>query len=105
MGFYALDVVQDLHKKFVASADKAIKCLYNKVVNIMSKLPVAKHLNDNEYKLFLDVYQKHNRSMGLEERKNYTLSHVVKVERSKNCLKVYYENGDWWYYAPDGTWY
>jgi len=73
----------------------------------MTKLPVAKHLNDDEYKLLLDVYQKHNRSMGLEKRKDYTLTHIVKVERNteENCLNVYYENGDWWHYAPDRTWY
>lgn len=71
------------------------------------KLPVAEHLNDKEYKLFLDVYQKHNRSMGIEKRKNYTLSHVVKVERNteENCLNVHYKNGDWWHYAPNGMWY
>lgn len=73
----------------------------------MAKLPVAKHLNDDEYKLLLDVYQKHNRSMGLDKRKDYTLTHIVKVERNteENCLNVYYENGDWWHYAPNGTWY
>ncbi len=73
----------------------------------MSKLPVAKHLNDDEYNLLLDVYQKHNRSMGLEQRKDYTLSHIVKVERNleENCLNVHYENGDWLHYTPNGTWY
>ena len=73
----------------------------------MSKLPVAKHLNDDEYKLFLDVYQKHNRGMGLEKRKDYTLSHIVKVERNleEKCLNVHYENGDWWHYTPKGEWY
>lgn len=100
------DVVQDLRKN-VDKVVKAFKGFCKKEEKNMNKLPVAKHLTDNEYKMFLEVYAKHNSSMGLEERKNYTLSHVVKIERSikKNCLKVYYENGEWWHYTTDGTWY
>lgn len=72
-----------------------------------NKIAVAKHLNDDEYKLFLKVYASHNRSMGLSEREKYTLSHIVKIERSNKgkCLRVHYNNGDWWYYSADGTWY
>lgn len=71
------------------------------------KLPVASHLTDAEHSLLLDVYQLHNRSMGLEKRKDYTLSHIVKVEKDteENTLRVYYENGDWWHYTPERTWY
>lgn len=69
------------------------------------KIEVAQHLSDAEYKILLQTYANHNRSMGLEERKNYTLSDIVKVERGNRCLKVYYKNGDWWHYTPDGTWY
>lgn len=73
----------------------------------MKKIPIAKHLTDSEYKLFLDVYQKHIQSMGLEKRKHYTLTNIVKVERNtkENCLNVYYDNGDWWHYSAEGTWY
>lgn len=72
-----------------------------------NKLPVAEHLTDEEYKILLDVYSKHNRSMGLKERENYSLSHIVKVERNteENCLNVYYEDGSWWHYTPSGEWY
>ncbi|SET76653.1 hypothetical protein SAMN05216389_12617 [Oceanobacillus limi] len=71
------------------------------------KLPVAKHLSDAEYRLLLQVYADHNRSMGMEKRKNYTLSNIVKVKRNvkEKCLEVYYENGDWWHYAANGSWY
>lgn len=71
------------------------------------KIEVARHLSDAEYKVFLETYANHNRSMGFEERKKYTLSHIVKVERNveENCLNVYYENGEWWRYTPDGRWY
>lgn len=71
------------------------------------KLEVAKHLSDGEYKILLETYAKHNSSMGLEERKKYTLSHIVKVERNieENCLNVHYEDGEWWHYTPARTWY
>lgn len=72
----------------------------------MSKLPIAKHLSDGEYKLLLSVYANHNRSMGLEERKKYTLSDMVKVKRNlkEKCLEVYFNNGEWFHYFPNGTW-
>lgn len=72
----------------------------------MNKFPVAKHLSDGEYKLLLKVYASHNRSMGLDERKHYTLSDMVKVKRNLNekCLEVYYSNGTWFHYFPNGTW-
>lgn len=71
------------------------------------KLPVAKHLNDEEYRLLLETYANHNSAMAMEKRKDYTLSDIVKVERNtkENCLNVYYKNGDWWHYTPDRTWW
>ena len=71
------------------------------------RMPVANHLTDEEYKTLLTVYANHNSSMGLKERANYSLSHIVKVERNpkENCLNVYYENGEWFHYCSNGTWY
>lgn len=71
-----------------------------------NKLSVAKHLNDAEYNLLMSVYANHNRSMGLKERVNYSLSHIVKVKRNlkEKCLEVYYQNGNWWKYHVNGTW-
>lgn len=73
----------------------------------MSKLPVAKRLSDAEYQMLLAIYSKHNSSMGLSERKKYTLSDIVKVKRNKakGCLEVHYSNGDWWHYSANGSWY
>lgn len=73
----------------------------------MKKIDVAKHLTDEEYRLLLKVYAEHTSSMGLEQRKAYTFSHIIKVARNpeENCLEVYYENGDWWHYCANGTWY
>lgn len=74
------------------------------------KIPVAEHLTDSEYGLFLKVHADHTNAMGLEERKDYTLADIVKVQRNpaEKCLNVYYRNGDWWHYSvePGGaTWY
>lgn len=76
-------------------------------MKMKTKLPVAQHLTDSEYELLLTVYARHNSAMGLEKRKNYTLSNIVKVERNldKKCLNVHYENGDSWNYLPNRTWF
>lgn len=73
----------------------------------MRKILVAKHLTDDEYKLLLRVYAKHNSSMGLKERETHSLSHIVKVVRNtkEKCLNVHYSNGDWWHYTTAGNWY
>lgn len=73
----------------------------------MKKFPVASHLSDSDYRLLLKVYANHNSSMGMIDRKNYTLSDIVKVKRNnkEKCLEVYYADGEWWHYAADGSWY
>lgn len=73
----------------------------------MKKMPVAKHLTDKEYMLLIKVYADHNCSMGIEERKNYTLSDIVRVEKNlkEGCLDVHYKNGEWFHYCIDGRWY
>ncbi|UOY89972.1 hypothetical protein [Bacillus glycinifermentans] len=48
----------------------------------MKKIPAANHLTDEEYHLLLKVYADHNSSMNFDDRKEHTLSHVVKVVRS-----------------------
>lgn len=73
----------------------------------MKKLPVAAHLSDGDYKYLLQVYANHNRSMGLDDRKQYTLSDIVKVVRNpkEKCLEVHYQNGNWWNYSANGLWW
>lgn len=72
----------------------------------MKRLDVAKHLTNEEYKQFLETYAAHNSAMGFQDRKKYSLAHVVKVERGDNGnLHVHYEDGEWWHYTPGRTWY
>jgi hypothetical protein len=72
------------------------------------KIPVAAHLTDPEYQLLMTVYAKHNSSMALEERKKHNLGNITKVVRNpqEGSLKVYFnDNGEWWNYSADGTWF
>lgn len=73
----------------------------------MKKLPVARHLSDAEYTLLLKVYASHNRSMGLKERKKYSLSDIVKVVSTDrdSVLEVHYANGEWWHYTKEDSWF
>lgn len=74
----------------------------------MKKIPVARHLTDEEYKLLLQVYPKHNRSIRLNERANYNLAEIVRVavglEGTEKFLNIQYNNGEWFRYYSDGTW-
>lgn len=71
------------------------------------KLPVAQHLSDEDYKILINTYARHNSFMGLAQRDTYSLANVVKVEKNtkENCLNVYYANGDWWHYTKSNNWY
>lgn len=73
----------------------------------MKKLPCVSHLTNEEYKLLLTTYAKHNSSMGKEERKKHLLSDIIEVKRNveERCLEVYYRNGEWFHYTFDGSWY
>lgn len=66
----------------------------------MKKLPVAKHLSNEDYRTLLIAYAEHNSSMGREESKNYTLSDIVKVEKNDDnqWLNVHYKDGKSWIY-------
>lgn len=67
------------------------------------KIPVAEHLDHTEYNVLVQVYANHNSSMSLKERENYSLSHIVKVEKIKEgIVLVCYEDGRAWYYTLHG---
>ncbi len=79
--FFNLDVVQDLYKKFTPShADKAVKYLYH-------------------------AYKNHLDTLGLNERKKYTLTQIKKVIFKNNIFVVYYKNGDYYHYTVGGVFY
>lgn len=71
------------------------------------RLAVAKHLTDEQYRMFLETYTRHVSTMNSRNREVYKLSNVERVEWSESigCLKVYFANGEWWHYTPEHTWY
>ena len=64
-------------------------------------------LNAEQYELFKWVYNKHYHGWGTEARNKRTLDHITKVEwnQKEDCLHVHYDDGEWWHYCKDGTWY
>jgi hypothetical protein len=65
------------------------------------------NLTNDQLELFNRVHAKHLSAWGTEARKKYTLDHVKNVvwDPEEDCLKVYYDKGDWWHYTKDETWY
>jgi hypothetical protein len=64
-------------------------------------------LTHDQKELLTMVHTRHLASMGADAKKNYTSSYIkeVKWDKNKNCLKVYYKNGDWWHYDCRGQWW
>lgn len=74
---------------------------------MFDKIRVAKHLTDSEYKVFLEVHAKHNISLPFEERKIYSLPHVLEVAKTQqdNGLIIYYRNSEQFCYTYRGSWF
>lgn len=58
-------------------------------------------------KLFKKTHQAHLATMSSEMRNKHTEEHIerVKYDRIEKCLKVYYDNGEWYHYSLAGEWY
>lgn len=65
------------------------------------------HLTEGQRKLFWDVQLKRMKGMGSDMQKKYDSNHIKKVEWNKeeDCLHVHFDDGEWWHYCKDGTWY
>jgi hypothetical protein len=59
----------------------------------------AGYLTLEQRVLFHRVHAKHLAAWGTEARKKRTLDHIIKVvwDREKDCLKVYFDDGEWWH--------
>jgi ribosomal protein L44E len=63
-------------------------------------------LTPEQLELFERTYARHMSGFGTEARKKYEGKvKTVKWDAKERCLKVYYENGEWWHYGTDGTWW
>lgn len=56
--------------------------------------------------IFHSTYAAHLMSMGTDMRAKHTADHLDKViwDQSDGCLKVYYDNGNWWHYDRGAWW-
>lgn len=61
--------------------------------HISRKIPVAQHLNDQEYMDFLDEYAFFCGSKPEKERLKYCSDQIRSVEREQDMLVVTYNNG------------
>jgi hypothetical protein len=64
-------------------------------------------LTDDQKALFERVFANHMAMRDTDAKKEYAAENLkeVKWDAKEKCLKVYYKNGDWWHYLPDGTWF
>jgi len=53
-------------------------------------------------KVFERVYKLHSASLGKTLKDDYR---PVKVKERNTHLEVYFKNGQWLHYLPNGTWY
>lgn len=53
---------------------------------------------------FKEVHSAHLSAMGAEMRKKHTEDHIESIEwdNAEKCLKVYYDNGEWYQYSSGG---
>ncbi|WP_371069112.1 hypothetical protein [Sediminibacillus sp. JSM 1682029] len=65
------------------------------------------NLTDQQRAIFARTHVQHQEAMGLEKSKEYGIQNVKELrwDDEENCLKVYFANGDWWHYTPNGQWY
>lgn len=68
---------------------------------------LTKNLHPKDKDFLLSVYHRHIATMGTDAKKNYTIDKIksVKVNTIERAFEVRYTNGDFWYYAFNGTWY
>jgi len=73
----------------------------------VNTLGVFNELSRQEYKNLLTTHKRHLSFMFIEERPQYSIENIIKVERNteENCFHVYYKNGDWWHYTFNNEWY
>lgn len=66
-----------------------------------------KNLTEEQQQLFERVFASHMAMRGEEAKEKYAAENLKEVKwvAKEKCLKVYYQNGDWWHYLQDGTWF
>lgn len=65
-------------------------------------------LSLQQKELFENVYEKHLKAMGENQRRKYERSQIkeIKWDAEEKCLKVYWSGDtDWFHYTTLGEWY
>ncbi|MFD1363177.1 hypothetical protein [Lentibacillus salinarum] len=64
-------------------------------------------LTDKQKELFDQTYKAHVFMMDPEMRKQHTEEHIKEIRWNENeqCLRVYFDNGEWYHYSLAGEWY
>lgn len=64
-------------------------------------------LTTQQKELFDRVYSRHWHGMGTEMRQRYTADHIkdIKWDAQLRCIKVFFNDGNWWHYEQNGDWY
>lgn len=80
-----------------------------KVINMFREFSMVNvtgyiDLPDWQKDLFDATYKKHLSSMEINERIHYTESQIVKIEGEESIIKVYFQNGDCFFYLPGEKW-
>lgn len=59
-------------------------------------------LSEPAKEIFKQVYKLHNKSQGIDYKKDYI---PRSVKEHKEYLEVHFVNGQWLHYLPSGAWY
>lgn len=58
-------------------------------------------LSEVAEKVFIRLYKAHNSCLGLDYKEQWE---PIKVKEFRAYLKVWFVNGEWLHYYPNGTW-
>lgn len=71
--------------------------------------PIPYELTAEQWTIFRYVHNNHLKAYWEDgtERPKRTFDHITNIKwvDKERCLHVHYDDGEWWHYLPDGTWY
>lgn len=73
----------------------------------MDNVKGFENLTPYQQELLIAINQRHKAGVGMDEKDGYTPVKVYPIAMSptKDKIKVWFKNGSWLYYLPDGSWY
>lgn len=71
----------------------------------MDKVKGFKNLTKGQQDILITTNARHVAGVGTDEKDGYTPVEVAPMSPVRNKIKVWFKNGEWLYYLPDGSWY